>query len=147
PILSINAPAEAAASAPLEPLEKLEPDGQHTQVVRSVRSVLDDLQGQRLAGIVVLTDGRETPAQPVTEALAGVTEHGVKIFPVVVGSDRAPSNVAIQSVNVQESVFKGDIVNVRATVRGSGYEPDHPVKLVLKDKRTGRLLAHPEGRP
>src|SRR5207237_5677471 len=56
-------------SAWAEQLARIEPTGQNTQVVRSVRAVLDDLQGQRVAGIVVLTDGRETPAQPTADAL------------------------------------------------------------------------------
>src|SRR5947208_2662817 len=37
-------------------LAKVEPTGQNTQVLNSIRSVLGDLQGQRLAGVVVLTD-------------------------------------------------------------------------------------------
>ncbi len=40
----------------------LQPIGQETQVTTSVRSVLEDLQGQRLAGVVIFSDGRETPA-------------------------------------------------------------------------------------
>src|SRR5688572_14700741 len=84
-------PIDAAAMA------KLSPEGQHTQVLASVRSVLGDLQGQRVAGIVVMTDGRETPARPVADALTAVKDFGVKIYPVAVGSDQAPMNVDIQS--------------------------------------------------
>src|SRR5207249_2812308 len=122
------------------------PNGQNTQVVASLRSVLNDLQDQRLAGVVVLTDGRETPARPVAEGLAAVKEFGVKIYPVAIGSDKAPSNIDVQSVSVQDSAFKGDIVNVKATIRGTGYEPGHVVSLMLKDKKTGRVLPAPDGK-
>ncbi len=126
-----------------EALAKLEPTGQHTQILPSLRGVLADLQGQRLAGVVVMTDGRETPASALAEGLAAVKDFGVKVYPVAVGSDKAPANIDVQSISVQDSAFKGDIVNVRAMVRGTGYEPGHPVTLQVKDKKTGRILTSP----
>ncbi len=123
-----------------EALAGLQPTGQSTQVADAVLTVLKDLQGQRLAGVVLLTDGRETPARPPTEKIAMVKDYAVKIFPVPVGSDRAPMNIAIQSVNVEESAFKGDIVNVRVAVRGTGYDEDHPATLRLIDRTTGAPL-------
>jgi uncharacterized membrane protein len=127
------------------PLDKLEPTGQNTQVEKSVRSVMEDLQGQRLAGVVVFTDGRDTPTAPLADTLAAVKDFGVKVYPVPVGSEKPPSNIDVQSVNVQDSAFKGDIVNVKVTVRGTGYEPNHPVTLTLKDKKSGHPLTAPNG--
>ena len=127
-------------------LAKLEPQGQHTQVLASVRSVLADLQGQRLAGVVVLTDGRETPARPIAEGLTALKEFGVKVYPVAVGSDKAPTNIDVQSVTVQDSAFKDDIVNVKAMIRGTGYERGHVVAVVLRDKKTGKMLPAPDGK-
>ncbi len=121
-------------------LKGLKPEGQETRVVHSVREVLDNLQGQRIAGVVVLTDGRENPAESLADALGAVKDLGAKVYPIAVGSDQSPRNIEVQNVNVQENAFKGDIVNVKATIRATGYEPNHPVKLVLKDKRTGQLL-------
>jgi uncharacterized membrane protein len=123
--------------------DELKAEGQHTQVLRSLRTVLDDLQGQRLAGVVVLTDGRETPSTPIAEALAPVKDYNVKVYPIAVGSDQAPQNVEIQAVNVQDSAFKGDLVNVKATVRGTGYAPGQVITLQVKDKKTGKLMAAP----
>jgi hypothetical protein len=105
--------------------------------------VLDDLQGQRVAGIVVLSDGRESPPQNFADALGSIKDFGVKIYPVVVGSDAAPRNIEIQTVDVQDSAFKGDIVNVKATIRASGVENGHAIRVVLKDKRTGKTLLRP----
>lgn len=127
-------------------LEKLKPDGQSTQVAQSLRTVLDDLQGQRIAGVVVLTDGRDTP-KGSDEALQAVKSYGVKVYPVAIGSDQAPRNLAIQGLSVQDAVFQGDIVNVKATIRVTGYEPGHPVQLLLKDKKTGAALKDAKGGP
>jgi uncharacterized membrane protein len=128
-------------------LKNLQPLGQSTQIAQSIRAVLDDLQGQRLAGIVILTDGRDTPAQPIASMLAQLSDSNVKIYPVIVGSDRMPTNVAIQSVSAEEAVFKGDIANIRATIRGSGFAPGHVVALQLKDKKTGAAILDPTGKP
>jgi uncharacterized membrane protein len=126
-------------------LKDIEPKGQHTQVINSIRSVMEELQGQRVAGIVVLTDGRETPAQPIADAIRSLKDFGMKVYPIAVGSDAAPTNLAVQSVNVEQSVFKGDIVNVKATILGSGYPSGHSAKVVLKDKKTGAELPAPPG--
>ncbi|MGH7213832.1 MAG: hypothetical protein ACREIT_03610 [Tepidisphaeraceae bacterium] len=126
-------------------IERLSPDGQNTQVLGSLRDVLEDLQGQRLAGVVLLTDGRETPARPLSEAMAALKDFDVKVYPVPLGSDRAPTNLDVQAVNVQDTAFKGDIVNVKVTVRATGYPAGHPIVLVLKDKKTGRSLPAPDG--
>ena len=131
----------------LAALKKLQPEGQNTQLVRSLSTVLADLQGQRLAGVVVLTDGRETPAQPIADALRAVKNYGVKVFPIAVGSDNAPTNIDLQAVNVQDSAFKDDLVSFKVLVRGTGYQPGHQVQLRLKDKKTGAPLRMPDGRP
>ena len=74
------------AAQPVNDLAKLEPTGQNTQVEKSVRGVLEDLQGQRLAGVVVLTDGRDTPTAPLADTLAAIKDFGVKVYPIPVGS-------------------------------------------------------------
>jgi uncharacterized membrane protein len=143
--LDTSAQEVETASSPqqLNPdfLAKMQAQRQTTQVERSIRAILEKLQGQHVAGVVVLTDGRDTPQQPVTDALAALKDFGVKVYPIPIGSDKPPQNIEVQSVSVQDSAFKGDIVNVRAWVRGIGYEPNHPVLVTLKDKKTGRAVA------
>ncbi len=152
---SIASPLRTATTQPsTEPtgpdvtaLQELQPTGQNTLVAKSIRAVLDDLQGQRLAGIVLLTDGRDTPAQPLAATLAQLSDAGTKVYPVVIGSDQMPTNVAIQSVSAQDSAFKGDIVNVRVSVRGSGFSRGQTVAVQLKDKKTGAQMLDPLGKP
>jgi uncharacterized membrane protein len=139
-------PLAASHPALAEALKQLKPEGQNTQLVRSISTVLADLQGQRLAGVVVFTDGRETPAQPVADALRAIKNFGVKVFPVAVGSDNAPTNIDLQAVNVQDSAFKDDIVSFKVLVRGTGYPPGHPVQVRLKDKKSGAPLKTPDGK-
>ncbi len=131
----------------VDALAKLKPTGDSTQVLPSILTVLQDLQGQRVAGVVVLTDGRDTPARAVGDALDQLKAYGVKVFPVAVGSDRPPRNIEMQGMEVDDVAFKGDVVSVRAQVRGTGYEAGHAVTVVLKDKKTGATLIDPDGKP
>jgi len=134
------APAVAAVA-------KLEPVGDSTQVLASILTTLHDLQGQRVAGVVVLTDGRDTPAHNISEGIEALKDYGVKVFPVAVGSEREPKNITVQGIELDDIAFQGDVVNVRAMVRATGYEPNHAVHLVLKDKKTGKPVMNKENKP
>jgi len=128
-------------------LTALKPEGQNTQVVQSLSTVLDDLQGQRLAGVVLLTDGRETP-RPADESLINnIGGRHVKIYPVPIGGDKSPPDIFLTSVDALDVAFKDDIVAVHVTLGGMGYEPNHLVKVTLKDETTGLPLTGPDGRP
>lgn len=124
----------------------LKADGQTTAVVPSLLNVLEELQGQRLAGVVVITDGVETAPGRTDEALKKLREFHANIYPVAVGSEKAPTNIEVQSVNVQDAAFVDDIVLLKAQVRGSGYEANHSVKVSLKTS-TGAPLIGADGRP
>jgi uncharacterized membrane protein len=128
-------------------IDKLAPEGQSTQVLPSILTVLQDLQGQRVAGVVLLTDGRDTPAHNIANGLDALKNYGVKVFPIAVGSEQQPRNIEVQSMQLDDVAFKGDIVNVKAIIRATGYEPNHPVHVVLKDKKTGIILPGVDGRP
>jgi uncharacterized membrane protein len=136
---------DAALPPVVQAISALKPIGTSTQVVASVRSVLQNLQGQRVAGVVLLTDGRDTPPENLADAVAAVKTFGVKVFPIPVGSTSAPRNIALRSMSVQDSAFKGDIINVKAVVQATGYESGHPVQLKLFDAKTNNPLRTPDG--
>ena len=123
------------------------PDRNRTQVVHSLLTVLADLQGQRLAGVVVVTDGRDTPVPPAAESMKRLKDYGVPVYPVAVGSEKSPTNLEVQAISVQDSVFVDDIANLKLTLRGTGYPKGHAVRLVLKDKATGQPLTDADGNP
>ncbi|MGD0541785.1 MAG: VWA domain-containing protein [Tepidisphaeraceae bacterium] len=128
--------ADTGIDRAISALRDLKPEGNGTQVVLSLTSVLEDLQGRRLAGVVVLTDGRETPAQAPADAIAAVKSFGVNIYPVAVGSDRMPRNIAVQSVTFEDTAFVDDFTNLHVTLQASGYEANHPITLALLRQST-----------
>ncbi len=123
--------SDEAVDEAVSRLGQLKASGNGTQVVSSVTNVLQDLQGQRVAGVVVLTDGRETPSESPPEALAAVKSYGVNIYPVAMGADQMPRNIAIDSVNFESAAFVDDFTNLHVTLQASGYEANHPITLQL----------------
>jgi uncharacterized membrane protein len=134
-------------SAILAALEKIKPEGQTTQVLVSLRSAIEDLQGQRLAGVVLITDGRDTPKEIIPEGMATLKNFGVKVYPVVIGTDKSPKNLDLEAINVQDAAFVGDIVNIKATVRGVGFENGHRARVQAINKKSGAPLRRSDGRP
>lgn len=124
--------APDATSRLVETLAGIEAQGSQTRVMESVEAVLRELQGQRVAGVVLLTDGRDTESGDA-QTLSQLAELGTKVYPVPIGTDVGLRNLEIETLAVQESVFSGDIVNVKVGLRGTGVPAGMPVKLVLKD--------------
>jgi uncharacterized membrane protein len=143
-------PATPGRDAVAPMLANLAPDGQATQILASLRTVIEGLQGQRLAGVVVLSDGRDVPTEAMAEALTAIKNLGVKVYPVALGADKQPQNLTVESVSVQEAAFVKDIVSVRAKVRGMGYPAGHPASVVLKARdpktRQERILLKADGK-
>lgn len=130
----------------LAALRALEPTGAATGVAEAVRSALSELQGQNLAGVVLLTDGKDAPSRPDATALASVKQSGAKLYPVPIGGEQEPRNIEVQSVAAQDVAFAGDIVNILAVIRAAGIESQQPVRLSLKDK-DGNPVLNPDGQP
>lgn len=139
--------AASDASRSHAALASLKSDGQGTQLVESLRQVMEQMQGQRLAGVIVLTDGRETPAESRAESIEAIRAFSVKVYPVMVGSDDPPRNIEIQSIAARDTAFKGDMVQVRGIVRASGFSPDQPIELSLVNAVTGQPLLDESGKP
>ena len=137
--------SEEAVAPALAALADLKPIGDGTQIVSSLNTVLQDIQGQRVAGVAVFTDGRETPSASAPDAVAQVKSFGMKIYPVAVGSDRMPQNIAVQAVTFEDTAFVGDYTSLGVTLQASGYEPNHPITLALmrQEKRDGAAVNVP----
>jgi uncharacterized membrane protein len=142
---AVTQPSDESLDAAISSIENLKPTGDSTQIVPALTSLLQDVQGQRVAGLVVFTDGRETPTESSPEAVAALKSYGVNIYPVAVGSERMPQNIAVQSVTFEDSAFVDDFTNLHATIQASGYEPNHPVTIALlrQEVQAGRKVNVP----
>ena len=141
----VRAPAVAIDSAELQPTSVA--DGGSTAIITSLEQVLRETAGQRVAGVVIITDGRETAGSSVAPVVGKLRSSGIKVVSILVGSETAPVNISVDSIVAQEAAFLGDAVNVRTVIRASGLSGPTPVRIKLVNQATGAPLAGTDGKP
>lgn len=94
----------------------------------SLQTLASRYQGKPLAGIVVLTDGNPTDWDLEAEGLAGLPP----VYPVVVGHDRLPRDLAVTHVAVTQTVFEDAPVTLQAEVTASAWDGQR-VAVVVRD--------------
>ncbi len=142
--------AEAFRTAgSLRSLSGLTPAGpgtEGTDIASALRDAAGDFRPDELAGVVLLTDGRDnvSTGHAVRQAAA---ESPVPVYPVAVGSDRqgpvGRRNLAIEAVDAPLEALVDNVTTIRATVGITGY-PGRFFRLRLLDAADGRQLASTE---
>ncbi len=83
-----------------------------------------------VAGIVLLSDGRQTENSDPLAAASRLGSQSIPIFPVLIGSPRLPRDLAIVAVDAPRTVFQQDTLRLTATVRTGGFR-NRPVAIRL----------------
>jgi hypothetical protein len=133
-----NAPATPdPVSDALARLEATSADGQSTALGDSLQRILTDLRSERVAGLVLLTDGRSNSGSLSAEAVAArFGRKGVKVYAVGVGDPDPPRDLALDDFRAPDVSLAGDILSGAVLVRAQGYpEPrDVHVRFKLDDQ-------------
>lgn len=128
----VPAPAELAADACR---------GEQTDIVGALGQVAERYRssGQRLGGIVMLTDGRQIPARAYEEVAMEVRASRSPVYPVVLGEAVKTVDLAIGTRRQQYIAFAGQTFTIDARLRCTGLENIRPrVSLLDSD---GKVLA------
>jgi len=137
--------AEAIARLRLA-LKAAKPTGGVTRIGGAIQTLVRRLEArdEAVAGIFLLTDGRQTGGAPdpiiVARGAGEGGREGIPIFPVPIGDPAAAINVGVSRVDAPEVVFAGDRVTFTATVhaRGCGGR-DAMIEALVVDSE-GRVL-------
>lgn len=111
---------------PVGPEEiELAPTGKATDLAGGVLAGVNELAGgpSRVAGVVVLSDGRQTTRGSPFDTAAELGARGIPVYAIGVGSTERPRDAAIAKLSAPESVFKDDVIELAATVTMSGIVP------------------------
>lgn len=92
----------------------------------------------KMAGIVLLTDGRDTLDGNPVEAAKRLGELGVPVYPVLLGSQIPPKDLSVASLDYPLSAYIDDKPVVKALLNTSGFEGSN-LTVKLKDE-TGQEL-------
>lgn len=107
---------------------------------RGVRDILESQRGRPTAALVVLTDGITTEGRTIGEVADYARRKAIPLFTVGLGSDRAPRDLRLSDLLVDEVAFVGDLVNFDFKVTASGY-PRQAVNVRLKRSGESAILA------
>lgn len=111
-----------SSSLPDDWLATLNPSGVESRIGDSIKSILERELGNPLAGIVLLTDGRNNAGIDPKATLAAAQSARVPLFVVGVGSDKRPANLQVVEIDAPKRLYPGDRFSLSALVSAAGYE-------------------------
>jgi hypothetical protein len=82
-------------------------------------------------GVVLLTDGRKNASIDDAAMVDKLAARGVPIYPVLIGSTVPPVDLAVASLRAPESVYKGDVATIEATIKADGVAVGSSVDVSL----------------
>ena len=120
-----------------EALKTMPTDGGRTRlggVLRSAANEFGRRQDQHLAGVVLISDGRDTsdgePPQQVLTALGPIREQ-LQVTAIGLGNPASGKNMWVERIRAKDVVLVDDKVNFESGVRHTGFEGSGPVKVSM----------------
>lgn len=117
--------------------------GKGTQVILSLSHVLQDAaaSGESLAGIIVLSDGRETssPSAAEMDALSlRARSRDTAVHTVAIGAGSPPPDLVIHQNRATLTAFPGQPLRIPFAVQSTGLDPLRAV-VTLRDENSAEL--------
>jgi uncharacterized membrane protein len=107
--------------------------GSKTEPVTCVEKVLDELAGQTVTGVAVISDWRGTVASKTDTLKEKLESRGIPIFPLGLGSTEPPKDLELRNVSVKRWAFVSEKPVIRVTVANQGLTGQE-ADLVLRVK-------------
>jgi hypothetical protein len=86
-----------------------------------------------ILGVVLLSDGQDNGSNDPVNAAAQLGSNGTRVFPIVIGSEFTPRDLAIAEIEYPQSVFKDDKPLLGVSINTSGYEGTRITVALEKD--------------
>jgi hypothetical protein len=108
-------------------LEELAAGGKSSRLGDGLRSALEQLRGQPIAGVVLISDGVNTAGSPLPEIAAASARRNIPLFTIGVGETKKSIDVELAELKTREYVMANDLVSFDFTLvarGGSGKSVD-----------------------
>ena len=113
-------------------MEGLSEEGTASSVDQALQYVDDQLNGLRLGGLVLVTDGADNGDSDPINAAQDFGNRRIPIFTVGVGQEDIPQDIGIVDVTAAKTVLEGSVFNVQVDVNHQGFEGQE-VGLSIRD--------------
>lgn len=113
--------AQELLSLPNNWSDALQPSGGETRLGDAIKAVLDRETGAPLAGIVVLTDGRNNAGIDPRQVVSTAQNMRVPLYIIGLGSELSPPNLQLLEVDLPKRLYPGDRFTLSALIGSSGF--------------------------
>ena len=113
-----------------ESLAPLPPDGSATDLGRAISAALDQ-KSASLAGMVVISDGRETTKGKLDELALQARGRGIPMHVIPLGGSWGSRDLALTAIPRQVIAFRGQPVKLSAQIENRGLGPIKPAVILL----------------
>jgi uncharacterized membrane protein len=93
-----------------------DPTGEYSNIGDGLRDVLRELSGDRISGVVLLSDGRQTGGGPLRDAGAQAADAKVPVHAVALGTEFPLRDLRIDEVIVDPETSLGDVLRFRLKI-------------------------------
>jgi hypothetical protein len=141
---SSTATAKESKEKLLEEYKKETCIGTETAIGDAIKTSLNSLRGQYVAGVVVFTDGKNNAGMATKEIASQLKQRYLPIYTVAAGIPHTPKDIALAELEARDAVLANDVFKVDFKVSSFGYEGEtvtanlyaYPIK--EKDKEPGQ---------
>lgn len=99
---------------------RLRATGSRTDLARALDEARRDLAGLPVAGVVLVTDGADNGTGTLAEPLLALRGRKVPVYPVGVGAERFPADLAVDRLDLPRSALRGATLVASVTLRHRG---------------------------
>lgn len=118
--------------------------GTETAIGDAIKTALNSLRGQYVAGVVVFSDGKNNAGMATKEIASQLKQRYLPIYTVAAGIPHTPKDIALLELEAREAVLANDVFKAEFKVSSFGYEGErvdanlyaYPIK--EKDKEPGQ---------
>lgn len=96
--------------------------GTETAIGDAIKTALNSLRGQYVAGVVVFSDGKNNSGMAIKEIGAQLKQRYLPIYTVAAGVPHTPKDISVLELEAQEAVLANDMFKVEFKVSSFGYE-------------------------
>ena len=121
---------EAAEELESEAYANLEAPHASTRMGSTISRIMTLYEKLPVAGVVLLSDGLNNAGIPVREMREALDERNIALYPLAIGAEKPPPDVAIARVNAPRTTFKDDTINLAVSLHRHGHT-DKTIKLQL----------------
>lgn len=108
-----------------------------TDAIGMLSNCIGEGDGNRIQGIVLFSDGRQTVKVDAGTEAGRLASLGIPVYCVPIGSILSPRDLSVASVQVPQSVFLEDNAQVQTVVSSSGFVGDD---ITVQLERDGNVV-------